>query len=52
VAAIAHALPAAALSDVLRIALGAPGDALSPLVLLAVWGTAAVGLAAATFSWE
>jgi ABC-2 type transport system permease protein len=55
VAAIAHALPAAALSDVLRIALGsagAAGDALSPLVLLAVWGALAVGLAAATFSWE
>jgi ABC-2 type transport system permease protein len=55
VAAIAHALPAAALSDVLRIALGsvgAGGDALSPLVLLGVWGALAVGLAAATFSWE
>jgi ABC-2 type transport system permease protein len=52
VAAIAHALPAAALSDVLRIAFGGPGDALTPLVLLGVWGAAAVGLAAATFSWE
>jgi ABC-2 type transport system permease protein len=55
VAAIAHALPAAALSDVLRIALGsagASGDALSPLVLLGVWSALAVGLAAATFSWE
>jgi ABC-2 type transport system permease protein len=56
VAAIAHALPATALSDVLRIALGsagtAGGDALSPLVLLGVWSVATVGLAAATFSWE
>jgi ABC-2 type transport system permease protein len=52
VAAIANALPAAALSDVLRIAFGGPGDALTPLVLLGVWGAAAVGLAAATFSWE
>lgn len=55
VAAIAHALPAAALSDVLRIALGsgaAGGDALSPLVLLGAWGAMAAGLAAATFSWE
>lgn len=55
VAAIAHALPGAALSDVLRIALGSAGsggDALSPLILLAAWGVAAVGLAAATFSWE
>jgi ABC-2 type transport system permease protein len=52
VAAIAHALPAAALSDVLRIALGGSGDALTPLVLLAVWGAGAAGMAAATFSWE
>ncbi|HEX5825177.1 MAG TPA: ABC transporter permease [Candidatus Limnocylindrales bacterium] len=55
VAAIGHALPAAALSDVLRIAsgsAGAGGDALSPLVLLGVWGGLTVGLAAATFSWE
>jgi ABC-2 type transport system permease protein len=55
VAAIAQALPAAALSDVLRIALGsagAVGDALSPLVLLGAWGVLAVGLAAETFSWE
>jgi ABC-2 type transport system permease protein len=53
IAAIAHALPAAALSDVLRLALGAAtGDALSPLILLGVWGVIAIGLAAATFSWE
>ena len=52
VAAIAHALPAAALSEVLRVALGAGGDALSDLVLLAVWGAVAVGFAAATFSWD
>jgi ABC-2 type transport system permease protein len=52
VAAIAHALPAAALSDMLRVALGSGGDALSSLVLLAVWGAVAVGLAAATFSWD
>jgi len=53
VAAIAHALPAAALSDVLRTALGsAGGDATAALALLAVWGTVTVGLGAATFSWE
>ncbi len=52
VAAIAHALPAAALSDVLRVALGSGGDALSSLALLAVWGAVAVGVAAATFSWD
>lgn len=54
VAAIANSLPAAALSDVLRIALGSAGgaDALSPLVLLGVWGLLTVGLAARTFKWE
>ena len=54
VAAIAHALPAAALSDVLRIALGSGvgGDVVSQLILLGVWGAVTVGLAAATFSWD
>jgi ABC-2 type transport system permease protein len=51
-AAIAHVLPAAALSDVMRIALGSGGEALGPLVLLGGWGVVTVGLAAATFSWE
>jgi ABC-2 type transport system permease protein len=54
-AAIAGALPAAALSDTLRVALGAPGapgEIAGPLALLAGWGVAAVGLAAATFRWE
>lgn len=51
-AAVAAALPAAALSDALRIALGAPGDAAGPLALLAGWGVATVGLAVATFRWE
>ena len=56
VTAIANALPAAALSDVLRIALlsagAGAGDALSPLVLLGVWGLVTVGLAAKSFKWE
>jgi len=64
VAAIGHALPAAALSDVLRAALGptaastaagpagAAPDPLSSGILLAVWGALAVGLAAVTFRWE
>jgi ABC-2 type transport system permease protein len=50
--AVAGALPAAALSDALRIALGAPGDAAGSLALLAGWGVATVGLAVATFRWE
>jgi ABC-2 type transport system permease protein len=54
-AAIAGALPAAALSDALRVALGsspAPPDATGPLALLLIWGVAAVLLAARTFRWE
>jgi ABC-2 type transport system permease protein len=54
-AAIAGALPAAALSDALRVALGsspAPPDAGGPLAILALWGAGAVLLAARTFRWE
>ena len=51
-AAVAGALPAAALSDALRIALGGSGDAAGSLALLAGWGVTSVGLAMATFRWE
>ena len=51
-AAVAGALPAAALSDALRVALGGSGDAAGSLALLAGWGVASVGLAIATFRWE
>ena len=52
-AALAAALPAAALSDVLRTALGAgAGDVGTPLILLVAWAVAALGLAARTFRWE
>ena len=51
-AALAGALPAAALSEAVRIALGAAGDATEPLVLLAIWGVAAALLAGRTFRWE
>ena len=51
-AAVAAALPAAALSDALRVALGAGGDATGSLVLLAGWGVAALLLASRTFRWE
>jgi ABC-2 type transport system permease protein len=51
-AAVAGALPAAALSDMLRVALGGSGDAAGSLAQLAGWGVAAVGLAGATFRWE
>ncbi len=50
---LARALPAAALSDALRIGLGAQsGDPFGPLLLLAAWGAGATLLAARTFRWE
>jgi ABC-2 type transport system permease protein len=51
-AAVAGALPAAALSDALRVALSGSGDAAGALALLGGWGVAAVGLAVASFRWE
>ena len=52
-AALADLLPAAALAEALRIGLGsAAGDAVRPLLLLAVWAVAAVGLTVRTFRWE
>jgi ABC-2 type transport system permease protein len=52
-AAVAGILPAAALADAFRAALGtADVSAAGPLVVLAVWGVAAVALAARTFRWE
>ena len=53
-AAIAGALPAAPLADLLRAALGsAPGaDLVNPLTLVAAWAVAALSLAAARFRWE
>ena len=49
---VASALPAAALADALRIAMGAAGDPAAPLAILAAWGVAAAGLAVRTFRWE
>lgn len=50
---LAGVLPAAALSDALRIGLGAAsGDALGPLLLLGAWGAATTVLAARMFRWE
>lgn len=55
-AALAAALPAAALSDVLRTGLGAAttagSDTAGPLLLLAAWAIATTFLAARTFRWE
>lgn len=49
---LAPALPAAALSEALRVALGPGGDPAAPLAVLAVWGVGSVLLAARTFRWE
>ena len=58
-AAIAAALPAAPLAELLRDALGSAAgvgragvDVLDPLALLLVWAIAAIAAAAATFRWE
>jgi ABC-2 type transport system permease protein len=54
-AAVAAALPAAPLSELLRIAFGAApagADVVSPLVLLAAWGVALLGIASRRFRWE
>jgi ABC-2 type transport system permease protein len=52
-AGLARILPAAALSDALRIGLGAAtGNALGSLVLLAGWALATTALAARSFRWE
>lgn len=53
--AIAGVLPAAALSDVLRVGLGGAAqasDVVRPLEILGLWGFGAAGLAARTFRWE
>jgi ABC-2 type transport system permease protein len=52
-ATVARLLPSAALSDAMRIGLGAAsGDPTGPLLVLTVWGIATAGLAARTFRWE
>jgi ABC-2 type transport system permease protein len=52
VAAVASALPAAALSDAFRAALGGGNDPAGPFALLAAWGIGAAGLTVRTFRWE
>ncbi len=51
-ATVGHALPAAALADAFRVALGSDGDAAAPVAILVAWGVAAVALTARTFRWE
>jgi ABC-2 type transport system permease protein len=50
---LARLLPATALADLLRSALGTNvGDPTGSLVVLGAWGIVAVGLAMRTFRWE
>ena len=51
-AVVADLLPAAALSQLLRAALGQGGDAARAVVVLAAWGVAAVALAIRAFRWD
>ncbi|MBA2719441.1 MAG: ABC transporter permease [Chloroflexi bacterium] len=55
-AAIAAALPAAPLSELLRVGLGTAGttgtDIAGPLLLLAIWAIATTALTARIFRWE
>ena len=50
--AVSALLPASALADTLRVALGGAGDALPRIAVLAAWAVAASASAAATFRWE
>jgi ABC-2 type transport system permease protein len=49
---VAGLLPAAALSDAFRGALGEDLDLARPLVILIVWGVGSIALTARTFRWE
>jgi ABC-2 type transport system permease protein len=49
---LASVLPPATLTGVLRIGLGAPGDATEPLVLLAGWAVVLAVVAARRFRWD
>lgn len=50
--AIAAVLPAAALSEALRTALGAGGAVGPPFAILGAWGLVTAGLAVRSFRWE
>jgi ABC-2 type transport system permease protein len=51
-AALASLLPAAALADIFRAAFGGSAEVVRSVVVLALWGGAAIVVAARTFSWE
>jgi len=49
---LAGVLPAAALADAFRIGLGAAGDPVGSLLVVAAWAVGATALAALTFHWD
>ena len=51
-ASVAAVLPASALTEAFRAAVGTGTDAASSLVILATWGIGAAALAVRTFRWE
>lgn len=50
--ALASILPASALADVFRVALGGRGDLAAALTILVVWGLGGTALAARSFRWD
>lgn len=50
--ALVRALPASALADLFRTALGTGTEVVGPVIVLAAWGAGAAGLAIRTFRWE
>ncbi|HKG55688.1 MAG TPA: ABC transporter permease [Candidatus Limnocylindrales bacterium] len=51
-AALGSLLPAAALTDLLRAALGGSGDVVRATAVLVAWAVGAITVAARTFAWE
>jgi ABC-2 type transport system permease protein len=51
-ASVSRLLPATALADLVRVALGAGGDVTLPIVVLVAWSAVAMAVAVATFRWE
>jgi ABC-2 type transport system permease protein len=51
-AALGSVLPASALADLFRAALGGAGDVVRSVVVLVVWAVGAIAVAARTFAWE
>ena len=52
IGAIADVLPAAALTELLRVGLGGAGDGVRATIVLGAWGTFAVAASARWFRWD